>query len=55
MPWKEVTTMSQRQEFVSLAHEASVPLSELARRFGISRKTAYKWLRRHQVGGSLAD
>lgn len=55
MPWKEITAMSQRQEFVSLAHEASVPFSELARRFGISRKTAYKWLRRHQAGGSLAD
>lgn len=55
MPWKEVTTMSQRQEFVSLAREASLPLSELARRFGISRKTAYKWLQRDQAGGSMAD
>lgn len=55
MPWKEVTTMSQRQEFVSLAREASLPLSELARRFGISRKTAYKWLQRDQTGQSMAD
>lgn len=55
MPWKEVTVMSQRQEFVSLAREASLPLSELARRFGISRKTAYKWLERDQAGRSLAD
>jgi len=55
MPWKEVTPMSQRQEFVSLAREASLPLSELARRFGISRKTAYKWLQRDQAGGSMAD
>jgi len=55
MPWKEVTPMSQRHEFVSLAREASVPLSELARRFGISRKTAYKWLQRDQAGRSMAD
>ena len=47
--------MSQRHEFVSLAREASVPLSELARRFGISRKTAYKWLQRDQAGRSMAD
>lgn len=55
MPWKEVTLMSQRHEFVSLAREASLPLSELARRFGISRKTAYKWLHRDQAGQSMAD
>lgn len=55
MPWKEVTPMSQRQELVSLAREASLPLSELARRFGISRKTAYKWLQRDHAGRSMAD
>jgi transposase InsO family protein len=42
----ETTPMSQRCEFVALAHQHAVPIAELCRRFGISRKTGYKWLRR---------
>jgi hypothetical protein len=38
--------MSQRQEFVEFARRQAVPLAELCRRFGISRKTGYKWLGR---------
>ncbi|ANB17080.1 Integrase catalytic domain-containing protein [Dokdonella koreensis DS-123] len=41
--------MSQRREFLALAVGQSVPLSELCRRFGISRKTGYKWLARDEV------
>lgn len=55
MPWKEATPMSQRSEFVALAHGHGVSVAELARRFGISRKTAYKWLHREAIGESLAD
>ena len=44
MPWKEVTTMSLRLEFVRLALHEDANMSELCRRFGISRKTGYKWL-----------
>lgn len=47
--------MSLRREFVHLALDATLPISELARRFGISRKTAYKWLARAQQGQPLAD
>ena len=47
--------MSLRHEFVALAHGHGVSVTELARRFGISRKTAYKWLRREAEGESLAD
>ena len=36
----------QREEFVSLARQPEANISELARRFQISRKTAYKWLNR---------
>ncbi|WP_067645852.1 IS481 family transposase [Dokdonella koreensis] len=49
MPWTESTCMSQRREFLALAAGQSVPLSELCRRFGISRKTGYKWLARDEV------
>ena len=38
--------MSQRREFVGLAKSETVTVSELCRRFGISRKTGYKWLGR---------
>ncbi len=38
--------MSQRREFVLLANQPDHNLSRLCSRFGISRKTGYKWLRR---------
>lgn len=47
--------MSLRREFITLAHDASLPITELARRFGISRKTAYKWLQRDRDGQALND
>lgn len=54
MPWKEETVVSQRATFVRLAMQEGANISELCRRFGVSRKTAYKWLRRYQDGGSQA-
>lgn len=39
----------QRQEFVGLARQADANVSELCRRFGISRKTGYKWLSREDL------
>jgi transposase InsO family protein len=54
MPWKEVSRMSLRHEFVRLAQLPDANLSLLAQRFGISRKTAYKWLRRFRDGGTDA-
>ena len=57
MPWQEVDTLSLRIEFVRLASQPDTPLAPLCRRFGISRKTAYKWLERFRRGGlaALAD
>jgi len=46
MPWLESTPMSQRREFVEFARSHNVAVAELCRRFGISRKTGYKWLAR---------
>ena len=46
MPWLESTPMSQRREFVQLAQQRALSVAELCRRFGISRKTGYKWLNR---------
>ena len=49
LPWSEVTVMEQRQEFARLAEQPDANVSELCRRFGISRKTGYKWLAREQL------
>jgi transposase InsO family protein len=49
MPWREVSFMDQRREFVGLFQQPDVNRRELCRRFGISPKTAYKWLARAGV------
>lgn len=46
MPFQELSVMEQREEFVCLAQRAGANLSQLCRRYGISRKTGYKWLAR---------
>jgi len=51
MGWKEFSIMSQRIEFVTLALQESICFSELCRRFGISRKTGYKFLNRYMEEG----
>ena len=55
MPWTERTVMSERLEFVTFARQGGAPLGELCRRYGVSRKTGYKWLGRHGAGAGLAD
>ena len=51
MPWKARDIMSLRREFVGLARGEDVCLAELCRRFGISRKSGYKWLARERAEG----
>jgi transposase InsO family protein len=51
MPWKEVTTLSSRKEFILLAQQAGANISRLCRQYGISRKTGYKWLKRYREAG----
>lgn len=46
MPWREVSLMDQRREFIRLFRQPDVNRRELCRRFGISPKVAYKWLAR---------
>ena len=42
MPWKGVTVMEQRGNFIRDYGLGYYTISELAERFGVSRKTAYK-------------
>ena len=57
MPWKECDIMSLRRELVELAQVEGANVAALCRGFGVSRKTAYKWLGRYQGEGvaGLAD
>ena len=57
MPWQQVTRMSQKKEFVSLALQEDANISRLCRRFQVSRKTGYKWLKRYlaQQEAGLAE
>ncbi|WP_040771893.1 helix-turn-helix domain-containing protein, partial [Rhodopseudomonas sp. B29] len=50
MPWPKVLLMDQRIEFIRLFQQPEVNRQELCRRFGISPKTAYKWLKRATSG-----
>lgn len=54
MPWHEVSAMSLRLEFVTLAAAGGANVRRLCRRFGISPKTGYKWLARYRAGGAAA-
>ena len=51
MPWMECSPVSQREEFVTLIETQAVSFAELCRRFGVSRRTGYKWLGRFQADG----
>jgi transposase InsO family protein len=56
MGWSEVSIMSARQEFVSLARQEGANVRELCRRYGISPTTAYKWIARAaEPGETYAD
>jgi transposase InsO family protein len=50
MPWREVSIMQQRREFVALAMQEGANRRELCRRFGIHPETGYKWLGRFAGG-----
>ena len=51
MPWKEMSPVNLRMRLVLDAVEGSLNMTELAEQYGISRKTAYKWLARVADGG----
>lgn len=48
MPWKEWSLMLLRREFVELGIQPEANVTQLCQRFGISRKTGYKWLKRYR-------
>lgn len=57
MPWEPVSTMELRGEFTALSSAEGACMAALCARFGISRKTGYKWRARFRAEGTcgLAD
>lgn len=51
MPWKETCYVKERLKMVSLYDTGKYTVTELACEFGVSRKTAHKWLGRYARGG----
>ena len=51
MPWREISIVDQREEFVRLALRPGANMSELCRRFGISRSNGRKWRDRYRKEG----
>jgi putative transposase len=53
MPWKDLSVVSVREEFVLRALDPNATLAALCREYGISRKTGYKWIERYESAGAL--
>jgi putative transposase len=51
MVWKETCAMEERIRFVDAVVENTETFAAVCRRFGVSRKTGYKWLARYEAGG----
>ena len=51
MPWKETDAMEERLKFVLAMELGEVAVAELCRRYGVSRKTGYKWWHRYRASG----
>lgn len=51
MPFREVSMMDEKREFVGFASADGANVRRLCRRFGISPTTGYKWLERYRREG----
>lgn len=51
MPWREMSPMEQRLEFIREYETELFTMTELVMQYGISRKTGYKWLERYEADG----
>lgn len=51
MPWTQTDPMCERAKFIFAFKEGVYSMAELCERYGISRKTGYKWLSRYEAEG----
>jgi len=52
MPWREMSPMEERWEFVREFTTGLFTMTELAAQYGISRVTGYKWVARYAAAGA---
>ena len=51
MPWRQMSVMEQKEEFILLFKSGKYTVNALAQMFEISRPTAYKYIHRYQTFG----
>ena len=51
MPWTETAPMKERMRFVTDWERGLYSMVELCERYGVSRKTGYKWIGRYEGDG----
>ena len=47
MPWKDTSPMAQRTQLIADYLRDTLAVTELCQLYGVSRKTAYKWIDRY--------
>jgi len=52
MPWTTSSPMDQKTQFIADYLRQSLSITELCLHYGISRKTAYKWINRYHEAGA---
>ncbi len=53
MPWRTTNVMDLRSRFVVEAEAGTASFSELCRRYGVSRPTGYRWVKRFRLVNSF--
>jgi putative transposase len=53
MPWQESCAMDQRAAFIGEWAMDLYSMVELSDRYGVSRKTLYKWIDRYEREGAF--
>ena len=51
MPWREMSPMDERMQFITEYHSGLFTMTELAAQYGISRRVGYKWVDRYDADG----
>lgn len=51
MPWKEVKPMDQKIQLIADWQTKLFTITDLSQKYGIQRKTVYKWLGRYEIYG----
>ncbi len=52
LPWQDTTAHHEREAFIAAWQEGEEPVAALAHHFGVSRKTAHKFINRFRAAGA---